>query len=370
MKVKKFVAKSMPEAMLQIRQELGREAVILNSQEIKTQGIFGFFKKKNIEVIAALDPDPIMQDKENKKSKKSEGIFDYNQLNQNELMSEIQEIKKLFAQQTKLEKSGFTYPYSLLYEQLIEQEVTSELAAELIEDLYSRYQDHSEVTIEQIRLAAKNLIVNQLQEIDFTTQKFTKKIIQLVGPTGVGKTTTIAKIAAEQMLKHKKKIAFITADTYRIGAIEQLKTYAKILDIPLTVVYSSADYKAAIEDFSDYDLILVDTAGRNYREQQYIDDLMQMTSLNQHTGVYLVLALTAKSEDSLEIYEQFKQIPLEGLVFTKLDETIRYGSLYNLPKKSSQNITYITNGQDVPDDLLRIDEKEIAELIISGKSND
>src|SRR5690606_7134176 len=140
-------------------------------------------------------------------------------------------------------------------------------------------------------------------------------------PTGVGKTTTIAKVAAKLMLKKQKKVAFITTDTYRIAAIEQLKIYARILNIPVEVAYNVDDYKQAIQKLSNYDVILVDTAGRNFRNPVYIKQLKELMGNVDHIATYLVLSLTAKPKDLQDIFIQFEEIPLKEIIFTKLDET-------------------------------------------------
>src|SRR5699024_5525665 len=163
-----------------------------------------------------------------------------------------------------------------------------------------------------------------------------------VGPTGVGKTTTIAKVAAKLMLEDTKKIAFITTDTYRIAAIEQLKTYARILNIPVEVAYNVKDYQQALKKLEGYDLILVDTAGRNFRDAKYIRELQENTG-NSEVATYLVLSLTAKPKDLNDIYDQFYQIPLEAVIFTKLDETTQYGSMLNIAVTKEIGIAYVTD---------------------------
>src|SRR5699024_11151602 len=158
----------------------------------------------------------------------------------------------------------FSVPYDLAYQFLLDQDVELSLAQSLINRVIKAHElTHIEATEKTVKDSLENLLHEQLEDVSFEGITFDKQIIQFVGPTGVGKTTTIAKIAAHCMLEHKKKIAFITADTYRIAAIDQLKTYARILDIPLKVAYSKKDFKQAIESFQAYDLILVDTAGRN-----------------------------------------------------------------------------------------------------------
>lgn len=371
----------MPEAMQKIRKELGSDAVILNSRKIKTAGFLGMFKKTNIEVIAAKDRQPSnnqtqtkVVDNQKHVHQKAQQLHDsFNpetKTADSSVLEELQELKDLVLLQTKQSsESRFSYPLIKVYEQLIEQEINEELVTAILDELQAKY-DGDYPDFEVILKDTKEIMVNNLQQIEFPELDHSKKIHHFVGPTGVGKTTTLAKIAAKYLLTYKKRVAFITTDTYRIAAVEQLRTYAKILNLPMEVAYSKEDYDEALEKFKEYDLILVDTAGRNYRNSQYIKELTEMIQLTEDSVVYLVLSLTAKSEDLLEIYTKFTDVPIKSLILTKMDETTRFGSLYNLPIIYDKGILYITNGQDVPDDLLEINHSEMINMILGAKTNE
>jgi flagellar biosynthesis protein FlhF len=204
----------------------------------------------------------------------------------------------------------------------------------------------------------------EIDGIPFGGISFSKKYINVAGPTGVGKTTTLAKMAAECVIKHKKKVAFITTDTYRIAAIDQLKTYAKILNVPLEVCYTIEDFKQAAEKLKDNDLILIDTAGRNFRNKQYVEDLQNVIDFEKDMETFLVLSLTAKQRDMEDIYSQFSIIDIDKLIFTKADETSTYGAMYNIIHKYRKGAAYITNGQDVPDDILAADPDVIVKQLL------
>jgi flagellar biosynthesis protein FlhF len=198
----------------------------------------------------------------------------------------------------------------------------------------------------------------------FVGISYQKKYINVVGPTGVGKTTTLAKLAAESMLKNQKKIAFITTDTYRIAAIEQIKTYAKILNAPLEVCYSLEDFQKAKEKFKEMDMVFIDTAGRNFRNRELVSDLEKLIDFTEEVETFLVLSVTSKLNDMLEIYDNFSSIQIDKIIFTKLDETNLRGSMYDFILSADKGVAYMTNGQNVPDDILMATARLTAEEIL------
>lgn len=365
MKMKKYVAATMPEAMLQIRKELGTDAVILNSREIRSGSFFGFFKKRNIEVVAALDPQPTKA-KTNINSELPDIEPAIGQRRADEqVLSEIKHLKKLLEGQNQHVQANFSPKYKLVYQHLIEQEVTTTVAAEIVHAVIDQHEGRGE-DLDQPAIFRETMkeMSARLDNLSFEGINYNKKIIHFVGPTGVGKTTSLAKIAAKSMLKDHKKVAFITADTYRIAAIEQLRTYATILDVPLEVAYDIEDYKHAVKKFKGYDLILVDTAGRNFRDAKYVLELEESIDFNDDIETYLVLSLTAKPNDLQKISDQFKHIPIKASIFTKIDETRQYGSMLNVALANQIGIAYMTNGQDVPDDLIQSSATKISEYIV------
>lgn len=369
MKVKKFIAKSMPEAMKQIRNELGTDAVILNSKVVQKGGFFGFFTKKNIEVIAAIDPvqpkniKPVVKEKPKKSIEQpkiaissSENVLPTPGINNNsELIKEIQSLRDLMQDiSTGISTSFEHYPEPLkeLNKQLIQQEVCDKIRQDVLTHLIERwYLTNADASNDEVFKWAKEFLIQRLGSYRFGGISYQKKYINVVGPTGVGKTTTLAKIAAECQLKDNKKVAFITTDTYRIAAIDQLKTYAKILGIPIEVSYNLGDFKAAKEKFKDYDVVLIDTAGRNFRNKQYVDDLRGIVDFNEEMETFLVLTLTSKLSDMKDIYKQFSLVKINKFIFTKVDETSVYGPMINLLDESGLGVAYLTNGQNVPDDI-------------------
>lgn len=190
------------------------------------------------------------------------------------------------------------------------------------------------------------------------------RIVYIAGPTGVGKTTTIAKLAAEQLFKQGRKVGLITSDTYRISAVEQLRTYASILNIPLEVVQSPGDLQRALFRLESCDLVLMDTAGRNYRNEMLVAELQSLLAKELKSETFLVLSLTSKSRDMKTIAEHFGRYQLDKVIFTKLDETGSYGPLFNVLNDFPLMLSYITNGQNVPDDLLMATKEQLSGMLL------
>ncbi|GLB59331.1 flagellar biosynthesis protein FlhF [Cytobacillus sp. NCCP-133] len=388
MKVKKYIAPSMPEAMKQIRAELGNEAVILNSRVVHTGGVLGFFKKRSIEVMAAVDPKqetalkPITKPASSRKGPSAsqvQGMAEYkfretgsvSEVKPSEgLIKEINELKQVMDNFAGSQQNGPVFPKPikkiqlLLKEQELDRNVEDHLLSSLLEKWYLSGADAEE---SEVITWLEEELVNGLEGITFGGISFTKKYINVAGPTGVGKTTTLAKMAAECVIKHKKRVAFITTDTYRIAAIDQLKTYAKILNVPLEVCYTVEDFRQAAEKLSDADLILIDTAGRNFRNKQYVEDLRNIIDFEKDMETFLVLSLTSKQKDMEDICKQFSILDIEKLIFTKADETSTFGAMYNIVHKYKKGVAYVTNGQDVPDDILDAKKEMIAEQLVGTK---
>lgn len=378
MKIKKFVAGSMPEAMKQIKEELGHNAIILNSKEIKPKGFLGLFGKKKIEVTAMLD-DGLQTSREAPSKKKlpllesreASSLSAKSKVNQEEkILEEIKYLQSILASQTSSGKEVIFPPLLQdVYQYLLKQEVEADIAKSIVEALADQANEEA-LTRDKIKQLLYELVEARLNEASYEGIDKETKVVQFVGPTGVGKTTTIAKVAANHILQDGKSVAFITADTYRIAAIEQLKTYATILNVPIEVVYSKEDYDRALQKFSKYDLIFVDTAGRNYREKPYLNELKHFISTpTVATETFLVLSLTAKASDIQHIYHQFRPLQINQVIFTKIDETDTYGAILSLIVKNKLKLAYLTNGQNVPEDLLEPKPSELAKLLLRRYSD-
>jgi flagellar biosynthesis protein FlhF len=366
LKLKKYLAPSMNEAMKRIREELGSDAVILSSKAVYTGGFLGLFKKRNIEVIAAMDPmSQSIQTVTKQKSKKlpsklemARHALEPNEGNREsaDLLKEIEGLKDMI-KSLQVYSPDRKYPGKLqkLHEYLTEQEVDRSLRSKIMDELLEKWFVFKQLsTDEEVQVWLEEAMFGILEKVD-------------VGPTGVGKTTTLAKVAAETMLKHDKKVAFITTDTYRIAAIDQLKTYAKILNVPIEVAYNLEDFKRAAERFSHYDFVFIDTAGRNFRNAQYVKDLNEIIHFTDEMETYLVLSLTSKQKDMEDIYRQFASIPLKQVIFTKADETSTFGPVFNFIHTHKLGAAYITDGQNVPDDIEIATSSQLMKMAFGAK---
>ncbi|MGN1386536.1 MAG: flagellar biosynthesis protein FlhF [Bacillus sp. (in: firmicutes)] len=382
MKVKKYNAPTMSSALEKIRAELGQDAVIINSKVLYTGGFLGFFKKKSIEVVAAVDPEmekleiPTLKNKKVMPQPKSVNLPDkevFADLVKMPVLSsasgmeaEITEIKKMVKSLNTTKQIALHENVQKITELLTEQEISAEVIDDIVLLLSNSLEKESLTYAECLELT-KTFMLTKLPSVELAL--FQKKFINVVGPTGVGKTTTIAKLAAESAIKYGKKIAFITTDTYRIAAIEQLKTYATILNIPIEVAYNLEDFQKATEKFSHYDLVFIDTAGRNFRNKEYVKELRNIIDFEQELETYLVLALTSKQRDMEAIVNQFSLIPITHFIFTKMDETASLGSMFNMVESHNVSVAYVTNGQNVPDDIVKTTSAIIVQSILEGVDN-
>ncbi|WP_339175570.1 flagellar biosynthesis protein FlhF [Solibacillus sp. FSL R5-0691] len=393
MKMKKYNAPSIAEAMKQIRADLGEDAVILNSKVVVTKKFFGLVKNKSYEVVAGYDqmekkpslpsfedmPTFAPQLKEEGITETASSVEPYKKVPQDDagvipenLAKEIADLKSMMQSMQRMSTQS-QYPDELLsfIDFLREQELGEELITKISDELFMYYNGHGQqITWNDMQEVAKDYLRKELYDLPISGISYEKKYINVLGPTGVGKTTTIAKMAARAVLEKKKKIGFITTDTYRIAAIEQLKTYAALLQAPVEVVYNAADYAEAIKKFDHLDLIFIDTAGRNYKEAKYVEDLKSLIQFSEQVESYLVLSLTSKQKDLESIIEQFSNMHIEKFIFTKLDETNSIGTMFNLMIKYNKGLAYYTNGQEVPEDIEQPNSDNLLELFFKENSDE
>lgn len=402
MKIKKYVVNDMNEAMTRIRYELGTDAIIISQRKVRKGGFLGLFSKKSLEVTAAIDnyskekkhnsntEDKInkennievikkMIEERNNNTKYDNNIdHDTNILDSykeilesksksfenkrskgkeftetKDLMDEIRDLKKIVKDIGKNEKS-----YEDENSSLVNFFKDLDLEEEFIEKIIKKVGDLEDNLEEREKI--KRVIENT---IDIRSNSV-GKVTVLVGPTGVGKTTTIAKLAGKLSLIDKKKVGLITIDTYRIGAVEQLKTYADIMNIPFKVVFSIKDMEKSIIDLDYCDVILVDTTGRSSKNMMQISELRAFIEKIKEKSVHLVISASTKNKDIETIIKGYTILEYENIIITKLDETSTYGSILTILDKGKKPISFITTGQDVPDDIKEGNKEEIAKIVL------
>lgn len=419
MTINKFQGKTEEEAIAKAKQEFGENAVIMNVKEVKPKGLFRAFKNSTYEVTAAMEekeqfvnPKRALQNTKKLHDSinlsadekidipKPEAKPDFRELIQKTMpnssrMQEPEEkkieqrlddlsnrIEESLARAPKGEKPETENPVKekpsseefhfvrILYSTLLKNEVNEKYVNQILDEIEKFIRPGNSVDMILSNVYQKLILrFGQPKTIDLSGSK--PKILFFVGPTGVGKTTTIAKIASKYKVEYDKKVAFITADTYRIAATEQLQVYANILDAPMEIVYSQAELNDSIAKFEDYDLVFVDTAGFSHKNEKQRNDMKTLlggVSEEYNKEVYLVLSATTKYMDLLDIVDSYREIADYKLIFTKLDETTTYGNLLNIKLYSGADLSYTTNGQNVPDDIEVFDTQKIVKKLLGGNS--
>ena len=297
------------------------------------------------------------------------------------VQDELQAIKTMVGQvlQRQVTAKGNaptpTMPQQLfdMYLKLLGQDISEELADQIVNDVRNELdptelEDPACVREAVLRQLAAFIPVasNPMPEASPDHRPLT---IALIGPTGVGKTTTLAKLAATFKLRHGKKVGLITSDTYRIAAVDQLRTYANIIGLPLQVVLTPIEMKQAVHSLSNCDVILIDTAGRSQNDTSRLDELRQFITAAAPHEVHLVLSGTASEKVLLREAEAFSEVGVHKIVLTKLDEAVSFGVLVNVIRQIGMQLSYVTTGQEVPDHLEVGRAERLAELVLGGPLN-
>ncbi|MDE6701617.1 MAG: 50S ribosome-binding GTPase, partial [Acetatifactor sp.] len=258
----------------------------------------------------------------------------------------------------------------LLYNTMIENEVAEKYANQILEDVDKNRKPNTPFDYILANIYQKIILKFGKSEGIQPADKG-PRVVFFIGPTGVGKTTTIAKLASNFAVEEKKKTALLTADTYRIAAAEQLRTYAQILEVPFRVIYSLEEFQTAVEAFKEYDYIFVDTAGHSHQNAEQLEQMksyLEVLGDKVQTQVFLVLSATTKYRDLLKIADNYKEIADYQLIFTKLDETTTMGNLLNLKIHADTPIAYITCGQNVPNDIEKFNPQKTVKQLLGGKA--
>jgi len=411
--IKKFQAKTENEAIENAKKELGEGVVIMNVKEIKGKGFFSFLKPKHIEVTVALEeePDRVLTEKKAVEttprvipssqtysasgipqealanSAKNERVIEEKleslqsllekQISQNTKapQSEVntssvenEEVKTDYNATKKMEEDSNVRFLKLLYKTMLENEIAETYANQLIDELDSVIKPNMPIDF-MLSNVYQKMILKFGQPEGITAAKKGPKVVFFVGPTGVGKTTTIAKLASRYCVEEKKKVALFTTDTYRIAAAEQLKTYANILEVPFRIIYTTEEMQKEISEFKDIDFIFVDTAGHSHQnetQKNAMNEFVQCVSSDIEKEIYLVVSATTKYKDLLSISDAYSAMTDYKLIFTKLDETTSLGNLLNLKLHTGCRMSYVTCGQNVPDDMEDFNPQKTVKLLLGG----
>lgn len=400
MQVKRYEAIDMNEAIQLVKRDLGPEAVILSTRKINKGGArFGLFGREIVEVTAAVETPSIVERKVSFKPEKQtaapvslaplkaataamepiiDGIGQINkrldslawngdegQSAEERVSDDVRELKSMISflidQSLEDKRTKESKGFLALSRYLIDQGVAPEYIQSLTQDIKDQAGDGPDPDLKTLIYIAAARMRDCLTFdgwIHGAEEEGGQRVVALIGPTGVGKTTTIAKLASDLTMKGKK-VGLITVDTYRIAAVEQLRIYAKILNIPLEVVLSPGDLKNAIRSFSRAEVILIDTAGRSQRDMGQLDDLGRYLDIIDGVETRLTLSAAASERQMEESIRNFSKLRVDGLIFTKLDEAVNLGAVYNQHARTGIPISYFTTGQRVPEDIEEASAKRL-----------
>jgi len=414
--IKKFQGKTEAEATEAARKELGNAVVIMNVRNVKTKGFLGLFKSPQVEVTVAMEEEPERQTqkapamtaiealaaKQKEINDKKQSSFNaYATLPEDEevnvalinkdssrkeaLEEKLDSLETLLKKKledtetdpvkeeekpkqiTEIESEQLKFT-KLLYNMMIDNEVHEKYANAIVEEAEKTNKPNMPFDYMLTNIYQKMILKFGKPAVISASAKG-PKVVYFVGPTGVGKTTTIAKIASKLCVEGRKKVALLTADTYRIAAAEQLRTYANILEIPFRIIYSPGEIEQAYEEFHGYDFILVDTAGHSHHNEEQKNNTNVMIHAVDNIAdseVYLVLSATTKYRDLISIADTYKEMSDYNIIFTKLDETSSFGNLLNLKLYTGYELSYVTYGQNVPEDIDVFNPQTTVKSILGG----
>jgi len=388
-----FQAETMALALAQVKNSLGSQAVILHTRTVQKNRWLGLRRRELVEITAGQGgrvpertqrrpmPHPYYRDV----AARPIPVEPKPQAGQQLLQTPVAQVaaiagmcQEMGALKTLVQdlvtqtraKSSPNFPADLFnfYLQLVQNQVAEDLAADIIKSIQTHLRPE--------QLAHKDLVRQRLAEhleklIPATgpirrTKTAGPHVVALIGPTGVGKTTTIAKLAAHLKLREKKRVGMITIDTYRIAAIDQLRKYAEILDAPVRAVATAQELRESISALHDCEYVLIDTAGRSPNDAMRLSELKSFLAAAAPDEVHLVLSTTASQACVEMAIQRFSDVRVDRIIYTKIDEAAHLGVVLNVARKLNKSLSYITTGQDVPDDIEVTKASRLAQLIIGG----
>jgi len=391
MDVRTYRAATMHDALQLVRRELGPEAAVLHTREVRRPRWFGLLPgPRQIEVTASagvnvpsrLPPSRFGREAPLPAAPAAPGEpppraeprpTQPNSTVPTEIEGQLSDLQRMVEELCRQQQGGHRHdlPEELfrLFTELLDAELGEELARELIERVRAEVPEPQRSDPRLLKARVARIVEEELRVAGpIAVVPGRVRVAALVGPTGVGKTTTIAKLAANFRLREKRRVGLITVDTYRIAAVEQLRTYADIIDLPMQVVSSPREMREAVKRFHDLDLILIDTAGRSPRDEVKIRELRAFLTAADVDEVHLVLSSVAGQRALVHTARHFAAVGPTALVLTKLDEATGLGGVLPLVRASGLPLSYLTDGQNVPDDIETADPRRLAQLILAVDS--
>ena len=378
MKVKKFRALSLREASQLMKEELGGEAIILSTRLIEADPSIG--QRKMFEISAGIEEPLIDDEREIKISQKLEVNPSKSFIDEMQMLTEkIANTKKSNSMQsvydnevsTKVKPSKvqpiLADEINLISEKLKYNDVSENIVSTVMTQLKK-----SEEVLEESNI--NNFVLSNISSMISTAEfEIEKKSggqkVAFIGPTGVGKTTCIAKLATISKILHNLDVGIISIDTYRLGAIDQLRIFSEIVDIDLLIAYEPEEMPALLKKFKSKDIIFIDTAGRSQKNTEHLKKMKEFLDVVKPDSTHLVLSSTSTTKTLYDAADKFDLFDYSSIVFTKIDEAVVYGNMLNVSANFNKPIIYLTNGQVIPDDIISAEPDFIANMIYSGKYN-
>lgn len=388
MKTKKYQGETEEQVIELAKKELGNDAIVLSIKKITPTGIFSIIKKPYIELTASYDetkvlieqkPKNIFEDLKSKiysnpleqKLEEKEHTIERLEKRIEELEAYLEKAMKSLSVQTS--EDGTKYKNQLvqfLHDMLITKGVQPIICQEILEEVDKEENQNIDLIVKIVYNKIINILNNASCEnlaIENTQKQKEAKNIVFLGTTGVGKTTTIAKLSSEIIMNKNKKVGFISADTYRIAAVEQLKVYAEILGSQVEVVYKPSDVKEKVDRLKIVnDYIFFDTAGRSHKNEKNMEEIQELLKEIDNPEIYLVISSTSNFDDIENIINAYSKFSKFNIIFTKIDETDTIGTILNIAYKTKNKIAYVTVGQNVPSDIEKFSGEKIAKVLLGS----
>lgn len=388
MKTKKYQGETEEQVIELAKKELGNDAIVLSIKKITPTGIFSIIKKPYIELTASYDetkvlieqkPKNIFEDLKSKiysnpleqKLEEKEHTIERLEKRIEELEAYLEKAMKSLSVQTS--EDGTKYKNQLvqfLHDMLITKGVQPIVCQEILEEVDKEENQNIDLIVKIVYNKIINILNNASCEnlaIENTQKQKEAKNIVFLGTTGVGKTTTIAKLSSEIIMNKNKKVGFISADTYRIAAVEQLKVYAEILGSQVEVVYKPSDVKEKVDRLKIVnDYIFFDTAGRSHKNEKNMEEIQELLKEIDNPEIYLVISSTSNFDDIENIINAYSKFSKFNIIFTKIDETDTIGTILNIAYKTKNKIAYVTVGQNVPSDIEKFSGEKIAKVLLGS----